>query len=55
MQKKCIYAEAANGITVRIPEESYGTWKKAQDEIRAGTRQADLQTAKQLRSLLEKR
>ena len=55
MQKKYIYAEAANGLTVRIPMEKYDAWKTAQDEIRSGERKADPQTVARLRSLLEKK
>lgn len=53
--KKHIYAQAANGLTVRIPAERYPKWKAAQEEIKSGRSKADLQTRKQLRSLMEKR
>ena len=39
MAGKFIYATAANGMTVRIPEEQFEAWQKTQDEIRAGTYQ----------------
>ena len=55
MEKQYIYATAANGITVRIPAEKYEAWKKAQDEIRAGRKGDTSQTAKQLRSIMEKK
>ena len=32
MEKKYIYAKAANGMTVRIPAEKYPAWKKAQEQ-----------------------
>lgn len=51
---KYIYAEAANGLMVRIPLDKYPAWQKAQEEIKAGKRKADPQTAQQLRSLMEK-
>ena len=55
MEKKFICATAANGLTVRIPAERYPQWKKAQDEIRAGTRKTSVQTEKQLRSLMTRK
>lgn len=54
-QTRYIYATAANGMEVRIPAEKYPEWQKAQEEIRAGKRKADPQTAQQLRSLMVKR
>ena len=53
--KQYIYATAANGLEVRIPADRYPAWKKAQDELRAGTRKAEAQTVKQLRSLMRKK
>ena len=53
--KAYIYATAANGLTVRIPADRFESWKKAQDEIRAGTRQANPETAKLIASFLEKK
>lgn len=55
MEKKYIYATAANGMEVRIPADRYEQWRKAQDEIRAGSRKSEAQTAEQLRSLMEKK
>lgn len=56
MEKKTyIYATAANGLEVRIPADKYPQWKKAQDEIRAGKRKSNQQTAEQLRSLMGKK
>lgn len=54
-EKTYIYAEAANGMTVRIPEDKYPQWKKTQDEIRAGTYKRDPRMVEQLRSLMEKK
>lgn len=54
-QGKFIYATAANGLTVRIPAEQYGSWKAEQDKIRAGTSKADQQMVEQLRSFMEKK
>ena len=54
-EKKYIYATAANGLEVRIPEDKYPQWKKAQDELRAGKRKADPLTAERLRSLMERK
>lgn len=50
-----IYAQAANGMEVRIPADKYESWKKAQDELRAGTRKPDQKTAERLRSLMGRR
>ena len=52
-QRKFIYAQAANGLTVRIPEEHFEAWQKGQDEIRAGMSEADRQTAALLASLIK--
>ena len=52
--KKYVYATAANGLEVRIPLDKYPAWQKAQEEIKAGKRKANPQTAQQLRSLMEK-
>lgn len=54
-QGKFIYATAANGLTVRIPAEQYGSWKAEQDKIRAGTSKADPRMVEQLRSFMEKK
>ena len=51
-EQSFIYATAANGLTVRIPADRYESWKKTQDEIRAGTYKDDPQTVKQLASLM---
>lgn len=55
VQKKYIYAEAANGLTVRIPAERYPQWKAVQEEIKAGKRKTDPQQVRQLASLMEKK
>lgn len=56
MEKKYIYAKAANGMTVRIPAEKYPAWKKVQDEIRAGKTPDSLRKMQeQLTSALEKK
>lgn len=55
MAKEYIYATAANGLEVRIPADRYPQWKQAQDEIRAGKRKPQQQTAEQLRSLMAKK
>lgn len=51
---KVFYLEAANGMMVRVPEEKYASWKKAQDEIRAGKRGADPQIERSLRAQLQR-
>lgn len=53
-EKAYVYAEAANGLTVRIPVDSLEEWSKAQDEIRAGTRQPDPQRAQEIREYIER-
>lgn len=52
-EKQYIYAEAANGLTVRIPADRYDSWKKTQDSTRAGTYKRDPQMLEQLRSLMK--
>lgn len=47
-----IYARAANGMLVRIPADKYQSWKKAQDEIRAGTYKPDSQIVERLTTLM---
>ena len=54
------YLEAANGMTVRVPQSKLESWKKRQYEIRAEmeagrTPQPDPQRVNELLSLLEKR
>lgn len=50
-----VYAEAANGLTVRIPTNKYEDWQKAQGEIRAGKRKANPEMVKSLRAMMEKK
>ncbi|MCL1829780.1 MAG: hypothetical protein FWG32_09880 [Oscillospiraceae bacterium] len=55
MEKKFVYAKAANGMTVRIPEDCLEEWGKRQEELKAGTAQIDPETAERLRLLMEKK
>ena len=50
-QEKAYYMKAANGLVVRIPESRLESWKKAQDEIRAG-KKAPEQSVKKLTSII---
>lgn len=52
-RREFIYATAANGMTVRIPAENFERWQAAQDQIRAGMSQPDLQMQEQLRWHME--
>ena len=52
-EKKYIYAKAANGLTVRVPEDQFEAWEKRQEELRAGTRKPDPEMVKKLTELLE--
>lgn len=40
-EKMYIYAEAHNGLTVRVPVDRYDEWKKRQEEYKSGKRKAD--------------
>lgn len=54
-EKGYLYAEAANGLMVRVPEDRYEDWKKEQDEIRAEEerkRQRKRQHAEELREAM---
>ena len=48
-QEKAYYMKAANGLVVRIPESRLESWKKGQDELRAG-KKAPEQSVKKLTS-----
>ena len=51
--KAYIYVEAYNGDTVRIPKDSYHSWKAAQDKLKAGEKLPETQQiAKRLASLM---
>ena len=47
-EKMYIYAEAHNGLTVRVPMDRYDEWKKRQEEYKNGTRKADPKVVEQL-------
>lgn len=54
------YMEAANGLTVRVPQSKLDAWQKRQNEIKAEieagkTPTPDSEMVAHLRSLLEKR
>ena len=50
-QEKWLYQTAANGMTVRIPAENYGTWKQGQQN-KGSSNSKEL--AEELRQLLKK-
>lgn len=48
-----VYAEAANGLMVRIPKDKYPQWKETQDRIRAGEKiEPNPEIVARLRSLI---
>ena len=47
------YLKAANGMTVRVPEDKVVQWQKAQDEIKAGTRKPDPKFQAELKKRME--
>lgn len=53
MQEDTIWAEAANGMMVRIPISRYEAWKAEQEKIKRGESTPDPEIKKQLRSSLE--
>ena len=60
MAENVYYLEAANGMTVRVPESKVAAWKKRQDELRAemaaGKRpKPDPQMVERLASLIRKK
>lgn len=51
-----VYAEAANGMTVRIPLKNFDQWQKAQEEIKKKQyepTQEEIEFARKLRDLME--
>lgn len=59
-QEPIYYMEAANGLTVRVPQSKLKAWQKRQDEIRAEMKagkqpRPDPQMLARLTSLLEKK
>ena len=53
IMEETIWAEAANGMMVRVPLSRYEAWKAEQDKIRRGESQPDPEIKKQMRSSLE--
>lgn len=52
-EKAYVYAEAANGLTVRIPLDKYDEWKEAQDRIRRGEKvEPDPEMVNRLKALM---
>ncbi len=51
-EKQYVYAEAFNGMTVRVPVDKYEAWEKQQEAYRKGEKKADPKVVEEILSKL---